>query len=128
MACPVHRLHLKLGPCLRGPAIPLHFVWTQLGQPSHKMEFVATPLRHGTGVFAGLLKHIEPLPRYKDVGFAHVDALSYHVSLPEDQLLLQVLWRFSNDDQVIFIQVFSGNSWERTSRAVMNSRGLGKEP
>ena len=28
---------------------------------------------HGTGVFAGLLKHTEFRPRYQNLGFAHVD-------------------------------------------------------
>ena len=44
---------------------------------------------NATEVFVRLLKHIEPRPRYQDLGFAHVDpkSLSFHVGLPEDQLL-----------------------------------------
>ena len=62
---------------------------------------------HDTRVIVGLLNHIESRPRYQRLGFVHVDPkfLSFHVSPPEDQLLLQFLQRFRDDDQVISIQV-----------------------
>ena len=69
----------------RDSGIPLHLLWTQPEQPPQKMEFVWTPFNHiRYRGFVGLLKHIEPRPRYRDLGFAHVDpkSLSFHVSLP----------------------------------------------
>ena len=59
-----------------------------------------------------ILRHINPQLRCQNFGFAHVDpkCLSFHVSLPEDQLLLQFLHRLSDNDQVICIQVFPGTS------------------
>ena len=63
---------------------------------------------HAPGDFARLWKHIEPQRLYPDLGFAdvHLKSLSFHVGLPEDQLLLQLLQRFSDDDQIIYIQLF----------------------
>ena len=70
------------------------------------------PDTHSTGIFAGHLKHIKPQSRYLELGFAHVDlkSHSFHVSLPEDQLLLQFLQWFCDDDQVICIQVSPGTA------------------
>ena len=45
LACPMHRLHLKLVSDFRWPGMPLHFLWIQLEQPPQKMEFVPMPLR-----------------------------------------------------------------------------------
>ena len=39
LACPAHRLQLKLQSGFRWPRIPLHLLWAQ-------MEFVRTPLKH----------------------------------------------------------------------------------
>ena len=89
---------------------------------------------HVTGVFAGLLKHIESWPRYLDLGFAHVDPKSifFHVSLPEDQLLLQFTLRFTDDDQVICIHVYPCIPCTKllgwAPRTVMNSMGHSQGP
>ena len=70
---------------------------------------------HTKRLFTRLLKHIEPQCRYRDLGFAHVKpkSLSFHVGLPEDQRLLSFLQRFSDDDQVICVQVFPGTSYRK---------------
>ena len=70
---------------------------------------------HGTGAFAGLLKHIKFQSRYQDLGIAHVDpkSLFFHAWLPKDQLLLQFLQPFSDDNQVTSIQVFWGTSCKK---------------
>ena len=73
--------------------------------------------------FFGLLKHIDPWPRYQDFCFVHVDpkSLSSHVSLLEDQLLLRFLQRFRDDDQVICIQVFPGTfCWKILGKGFQN--------
>ena len=45
LAIPVHRSHIKVGSGSRMSKIPLHFLWTQLEQPSQKTKFVPTPER-----------------------------------------------------------------------------------
>ena len=53
---------------------------------------------HGTVVFARLLKHIKPWPRYQHLVFCSCwKSLSFHVSLPEDQLLLQLNTNFHTE-------------------------------
>ena len=63
-------------------------------------------------VFAGFLKHIKSWSRYQDLGFADVDtkSLSFHVSLLGDQLILEFLQRFRDDDLVNCIPAVSGTS------------------
>ena len=104
LACPVHRLHLKLISGFREPEIPLYFLCIQLEQPTQEMEFVPMALRHMPQ---------GPLPDFwstSSPSFAHVDpkSFSFYVGLSEDQLLLQFLQPFSDDDQVICIQAFAG--------------------
>ena len=72
--------------------MPLHILWIQLEQPPPQKKIICADAieTHATGFFARLLKHMEPWPKYQDLGFAHVDpeSLSFHVCLPDDQLLL----------------------------------------
>ena len=131
LACQVHCLHLKLGWGFRGLGMPLPFLRTQLEQPTEKMEFVLTPLRHMVpGFLPDFRNTSRPSPDIRTLVLPTSKSLSVHVSLPVDQLLVQFLQRFSDDNQVILIQLSKGhpvwNSWERASRTVKNSKVSGK--
>ena len=83
------------------------------GKPTTENGVCADAIEtHTTRVFAKLQEHIESRPKYQDLGFAHVDpkSLSFHVSLPEDQFLLQFIQRVIDDDHVICVRVFTGTS------------------
>ena len=43
LACPVHRLHLKLASDFRRPGMPLHFLWIQLDQSPQKWNLCRCP-------------------------------------------------------------------------------------
>ena len=91
LAYPVHRLHLKLRLGFREPEIPLLLLFTQLEQPPQEKGVYSDKFEtRGTGVFARLLKHMGSQPRYQGPSFVHVGlkSLSFHISLPEDKLLL----------------------------------------
>ena len=62
---------------------------------------------HTTGVFTRLLKHIEPGPRYQDLGFAMLTRSTIPSMLVFPRISLSCS-SFSDDDQVICIQVFPG--------------------
>ena len=81
-------------------------------------------------ILVGLVKRIEPWPRYQDLSSTYVGpkSLSVHLGLPEDQLLLHSLQRFNGMTRSSAHKFPHRhpvwNSWERASRTVINSRAL----
>ena len=118
LACPVQCWHMELGSGFRGPEIPLHFLWTQLEQPPWSLCWRGWNTWQ-RGPWRSSEAH-QARPIYQNHGFAHVDpkSLSFHCNLPENQLLLHSPQQFSDDDQVICIQVVT-----RTSYILHDTRG-----
>ena len=98
------------------------------------MEFVLTPLRHARGVFARLLKHIEPQPSIRTLVLPMLTPspfptmlvfkrISFSCNSSSDSVMMtrSSAYRFSQEHPV-------RNFWERASWIVMNSKGLKQEP
>ena len=128
LACPVYRSHLKLGSGFREPDTSVSLVDPTGINPTENGVCEA----RGAGVFARFWTLSSPGPRYQGFGFVHIDqtSLSFHVSLPEEQLLCSC---FSDPESMTSSSAYRLSQGhhvripcEKASTTVTDTKGWGK--